>query len=166
MSQKFTILFDLDGTLIDTAPDLIRAHNHVMKKFGYPTKTLGELKNAVGKGAKAMMAKANGQWKWFDEKIQNEMTDEFLSFYGKNILHDSKLINGVKEFLIWCKKERISMKTKDIIKEFEMLAEQVGIKVIKDTGSFKGGFCIVNDEEVIVCVCPPAEPVMLVPENV
>ena len=48
------------------------------------------------------------------------------------------------------KKERISMKTKDIIKEFEMLAEQVGIKVIKDTGSFKGGFCILNDEEVIV----------------
>ena len=74
MKQKFTVLFDLDGTLIDTAPDLITAHNHVMKKFGYPTKTLGELKNAVGKGAKAMMAKANGQWKWFDEKIQNEMT--------------------------------------------------------------------------------------------
>ena len=41
MTQKFTILFDLDGTLIDTAPDLIRAHNHVMKKFGYPTKKLG-----------------------------------------------------------------------------------------------------------------------------
>ena len=41
MKQKFTILFDLDGTLVDTAPDLIRAHNHVMKKFGYPTKTLG-----------------------------------------------------------------------------------------------------------------------------
>ena len=109
MTQKFTILFDLDGTLIDTAPDLIRAHNHVMKKFGYPTKTLGELKNAVGRGAKAMMAKANGQWKWFDEKIQNEMTDEFLSFYGKNIYQDSKLINGVKEFLIWCKKVNISM---------------------------------------------------------
>mgnify|MGYP001304869271 CR=1 FL=1 len=87
MKQKFTILFDLDGTLVDTAPDLIRAHNHVMKKFGYPTKTLGELKNAVGKGAKAMMAKANGQWRWFDEKIKNEMTDEFLSYYGKNILH-------------------------------------------------------------------------------
>ena len=80
MKQKFTILFDLDGTLVDTAPDLIRAHNHVMKKFGYPTKTLGELKNAVGKGAKAMMAKANGQWKWFDEKIQNEMTDESVSY--------------------------------------------------------------------------------------
>ena len=109
MKQKFTVLFDLDGTLIDTAPDLITAHNHVMEKFGYPTKTLGELKNAVGKGAKAMMAKANGQWKWFDEKIQNEMTDEFLSFYGKNIYNKSTLINGVKEFLNWCKDEKISM---------------------------------------------------------
>ena len=105
MKQKFTILFDLDGTLIDTAPDLIRAHNHVMKKFGYPTKTLKELKNAVGKGAKAMMSKANGEWKWFDEKIKNKMTDEFLSYYGNNILHESKLINGVKEFLNCVKKK-------------------------------------------------------------
>ena len=39
MKQKFTILFDLDGTLVDTAPDLMHAHNHVMKKFGYTTKS-------------------------------------------------------------------------------------------------------------------------------
>jgi len=109
MSQKFIVLFDLDGTLVDTAPDLIRAHNHVMKKFGYPSKSIDELRNAVGSGAKAMMAKDNGKWKWFDEKIQNEMTDEFISFYGKNILYESTLINGVKEFLEWCKNQDISM---------------------------------------------------------
>ena len=109
MTQKFTVLFDLDGTLVDTAPDLTHAHNHVMEKFGYPTKTLGDLKNAVGKGAKAMMAKYNGKWEWIDEKIKNEMTKEFISFYGKNILRESTLIKGVKEFLIWCKKENISM---------------------------------------------------------
>jgi phosphoglycolate phosphatase len=109
MEQKLTVLFDLDGTLIDTAPDLIRAHNHVMKKFGYPTKSINELKNAVGKGAKAIMAKGNGKWEWFDEKIKNEMTNEFLSFYKKNILHKSTLLNGVKEFLKWCKNQNISM---------------------------------------------------------
>ena len=109
MKQKLTVLFDLDGTLVDTAPDLIRAHNHVMKKFGYPTKSINELKNAVGKGAKAIMAKGNGKWEWFDEKIKNEMTDEFLSFYKKNILHESTLLNGVKEFLTWCKNQNISM---------------------------------------------------------
>jgi len=109
MEKKLTVLFDLDGTLVDTAPDLIRAHNHVMKKFGYPTKSINELKNAVGKGAKAIMAKGNGKWEWFDEKIKNEMTDEFLSFYKKNILHESTLLNGVKEFLKWCKNQNISM---------------------------------------------------------
>ena len=51
MSQQYTILFDLDGTLVDTAPDLMHAHNHVMKKFGYPTKSTEEIRNLVGQGA-------------------------------------------------------------------------------------------------------------------
>ena len=47
MTQKLTILFDLDGTLIDTAPDLMNAHNHVMKKFGYETRSTDEIRNLV-----------------------------------------------------------------------------------------------------------------------
>ena len=109
MGQKLTILFDLDGTLVDTAPDLILAHNHVMKKFGYPSRNINELKNAVGSGAKAIMAQGNGEWKWFDEKIQNEMTDEFISFYKKNILNKSTLIHGVKDLLKWCESQKITM---------------------------------------------------------
>ena len=38
MTQIYTILFDLDGTLVNTAPDLMAAHNHVMKKFGHAEK--------------------------------------------------------------------------------------------------------------------------------
>ena len=37
------------------------------------------------------------------------MSDEFVSFYGKNILHESTLLNGVKKFLEWCKNHNISM---------------------------------------------------------
>ena len=40
MSQNYTLIFDLDGTLVDTAPDLMAAHNHVMKKYGENEKKL------------------------------------------------------------------------------------------------------------------------------
>ena len=58
MKQKFTVLFDLDGTLVDTAPDLMKAHNHVMRKFGYPTKSTAEIRNLVGQGAGAMLGRS------------------------------------------------------------------------------------------------------------
>jgi len=115
MKQKFTILFDLDGTLVDTAPDLMLAHNHVMKKFGYPTKSTEEIRNLVGKGAGALIGRSIwGQAKKefskvLDEKIKDDMVKEFINFYGKNIINKSTLINGVKEFLKWCKEQSISM---------------------------------------------------------
>ena len=115
MKQNFTILFDLDGTLVDTAPDLMRAHNHVMKKFGYPTKSTEEIKNLVGQGAGAMLGRSIwGQAKKEfvkvqDEKIKKEMVKDFVDFYGKNIVNESTLINGVKDFLKWAKEKNISM---------------------------------------------------------
>ena len=115
MKQKFTILFDLDGTLVDTAPDLMHAHNHVMKKFGYPTKSTEQIRNLVGQGAGAMLGRSIwGQAKKEfskvnDEKIKKEMISDFVDFYGKNIVNESTLINGVKEFLKWCKEKNISM---------------------------------------------------------
>jgi len=115
MKQKFTILFDLDGTLVDTAPDLMLAHNHVMKKFGYPTKSTEDIRNLVGKGAGALIGRSIwGQAKKefskvLDEKIKDEMVKEFVNFYGKNIINKSTLINGVNEFLKWCKEQNISM---------------------------------------------------------
>ena len=115
MKQKFTILFDLDGTLVDTAPDLMLAHNHVMKKFGYPTKSTEDIRNLVGKGAGALIGRSIwGQAKKefskvLNDKIKDEMVKEFINFYGKNIINESTLINGVKKFLIWCKEQNISM---------------------------------------------------------
>ena len=115
MKQKFTILFDLDGTLVDTAPDLMLAHNHVMRKFGYPTKSTEDIRNLVGKGAGALIGRSIwGQAKKefskvLDEKIKDEMIKEFVDYYGKNIKNKSTLITGVKDFLIWCKEQNISM---------------------------------------------------------
>ena len=108
MTQIYTILFDLDGTIINTAPDLMSAHNHVMKKFGHPTKELGEIKNLAGKGAWMMMQRSFKK-EVTDEKIKKEMTKEFIDFYSKNIANDSKPINGIFEFLDWAKTKKISM---------------------------------------------------------
>ena len=89
MKQKFTILFDLDGTLVDTAPDLMHAHNHVMKKFGYPTKSTEEIRNLVGQGAGAMLGRSIwGQakkefGKVQDDKIKKRNGKRFCGFLWK-----------------------------------------------------------------------------------
>ena len=108
MTQIYTILFDLDGTLVDTAPDLMDAHNHVMKKFGHKEKKLSDIKSLAGKGAWVMMQRSFRQ-EIKDEKIKKEMTKEFIDFYSKNIDKGSKPINGVMEFLKWAKTKNISM---------------------------------------------------------
>ena len=96
MTQKLTVLFDLDGTLVDTAPDLMNAHNHVMKKFGYETKSTDDIRKLVGQGAKSLIGRSVwGQAKKEfgqvdDGKIKKEMVTEFIDFYGKNIVKESK----------------------------------------------------------------------------
>tara|TARA_Y100000590_G_scaffold414132_1_gene510732 strand:- start:408 stop:1097 length:690 start_codon:yes stop_codon:yes gene_type:complete len=115
MAQNLTIIFDLDGTLIDTAPDLMIAHNHVMRKFGYETKTTADIRNLVGKGAASLITRSvwGRAQKEFnqidDQKIKKEMVKEFIDYYGKNIAIESKLINGIKQFLDWAKQNNISM---------------------------------------------------------
>ena len=115
MSQKLTILFDLDGTLVNTAPDLMNAHNYVMKKYGYDERNLSDIKKLAGRGSKVMLtrsmheiAELSGKIKKTDDVIE-KMTKEFVDFYSKNIFKESVLKNGVLDFLTWCKKKSISM---------------------------------------------------------
>ena len=108
MTQKLTILFDLDGTLVDTAPDLMGAHNHVMKKFGYPQKSLDDIKHIAGRGAWIMMQRTfRDEIK--DENLKKEMVKEFINYYAKNIDRGSKPIKGVVKFLNWAKSKQILM---------------------------------------------------------
>tara|TARA_B100001250_G_scaffold37025_1_gene29597 strand:- start:2673 stop:3362 length:690 start_codon:yes stop_codon:yes gene_type:complete len=115
MSQKLTIIFDLDGTLVDTAPDLMNAHNFVMKKYGYETKTTDDIRSLIGKGAGSLIGRSVwGQAKKEfsqveDKKIKKEMVNDFIDYYGKNIAIESKLVKGIREFLNWAKQNNISM---------------------------------------------------------
>ena len=115
MSQKFTILFDLDGTLVNTAPDLMHAHNYVMKKYGFEERKLSDIRKLAGKGSKVMLtrsmlelAELSGKIKKTDDVIE-KMTKDFIDFYSKNIVAESTLKKGVINFLKWCKENSISM---------------------------------------------------------
>ena len=80
-----------------------------------PSKSTEEIRNLVGQGAGAMLGRSIwGQdkkefGKIDDKKIKKEMVEDFVNFYGKNIVNESTLINGVKDFLKWCKDKNISM---------------------------------------------------------
>ena len=108
MNQIYTILFDLDGTLVDTAPDLMAAHNHVMKKYGKNEKKLSDIKTLASRGAWVMMQRSFKE-EIKDEKTKKMMVNEFIDFYSKNINRKSKPIRGVFEFLNWAKSKNISM---------------------------------------------------------
>ena len=108
MTQKLTILFDLDGTLVDTAPDLMNAHNHVMKKFGFQQSKFEDIKRLAGRGAWIMMQRSFVE-KITDEKIKKEMLKEFIDYYSKNIDRRSKPVKGVIDFLKWAKSNNIAM---------------------------------------------------------
>ena len=108
MTQKLTILFDLDGTLVNTAPDLMAAHNHVMKKFGFHQKNLIDIKHLAGRGAWIMMQRSFKE-EITDEKVKKEMVKEFISHYAKNIDKGSKPIKGVVPFLKWAQTKKIPM---------------------------------------------------------
>ena len=115
MSQKLTIILDLDGTLVETAPDLINAHNHVMAKYGFETKKSEDIKKLVGKGANSLITRsvwgqAQENFRKIDDAaLKKEMVDEFLNYYTKNICVESKIVNGAEQFLKWCKKKNISL---------------------------------------------------------
>ena len=85
MTQKLTVLFDLDGTLIDTAPDLMNAHNHVMKKFGYETRSTDEIRNLVGKGAASMIGRS--MWNQAKKELK-KIDDEEISYSSINNLYE------------------------------------------------------------------------------
>ena len=117
MTQQYTILFDLDGTLVDTAPDLMAAHNHVMKKYGKKEKKLSDIKTLASRGAWIMMQRSFKE-EIRDEETKKKMVHEFIDFYSKNINNESKPIKGIFEFLNWAKSKNISMGVCTNKKEF------------------------------------------------
>ena len=58
MNKYKALIFDLDGTLLDTLEDLTDAVNHTMSKYGFPGHTIGEVRLFVGNGIKLLIERS------------------------------------------------------------------------------------------------------------
>lgn len=90
------VLFDLDGTLVDSAPDLCNAINRVLADLGRPPVALSRLRQVVSKGGRAMLAVALPD---FDAAAREPLLAPFLDYYGQALAEDSVLFEGVGELL-------------------------------------------------------------------
>ena len=83
----WTMVFDLDGTLVETAPDLHAALNHTLAFKGLGPVTLDMSRMMIGDGAKALIRKGltHHEAAVNDDEIQNVLWPIFLDHYSKNI---------------------------------------------------------------------------------
>jgi phosphoglycolate phosphatase len=95
-----TIVFDLDGTIVDTAPDLLSATNHALGLVGLEPVTIEELHPFIGRGSMAMIEAGLGfRGKNVVKTERRRLHDAFLAFYADNVAVGSRPFEGVPELL-------------------------------------------------------------------
>lgn len=100
MNPPRTIVFDLDGTLVDTAPDLINALNFVLDREGLPPVPLASARNMIGAGARKLIERGlevDGRAVTVDEL--ERMTRDFIDRYAEHIADQSRPFDGVEDAL-------------------------------------------------------------------
>ncbi|KAA8732346.1 phosphoglycolate phosphatase [Acinetobacter qingfengensis] len=103
-THRQLILFDLDGTLVDSARDLYRAMNLTLTDLGRPLVTESQVRVWIGKGASQLCACViHHQDQYFDPEAHQQLLQHFLQIYQKNLCVDTTVYAGVLEFLQYCK---------------------------------------------------------------
>nr|MBR6778380.1 HAD-IA family hydrolase [Clostridia bacterium] len=95
-----TIIFDLDGTLLNTLDDLWNAVNAALQKFGLPTRTREEVRSFIGNGIVKLMERAAGE---VEKQVFDGVLAEFKRYYGKHCEDCTKPYEGIMELLEYLK---------------------------------------------------------------
>ncbi|MBR6788886.1 MAG: HAD family hydrolase [Clostridia bacterium] len=105
--MKNTILFDLDGTLLDTLTDLTMAVNYALGRVGLPAKQSSEVASYLGDGYKVLMQRACDG----DEKKADESYPYFTEYYSAHLEDNTKPYAGVVDCLktLWQKGRKMAI---------------------------------------------------------
>ena len=91
-----TVVFDLDGTLVDTAPDLIDTLNVVFTREGLPPVEYAAARDMIGGGARKMIEAAlQFERRMVSADLVDRMLGEFIAYYSEHIADRSRLFPGV-----------------------------------------------------------------------
>ena len=117
------VLFDLDGTLLDTALDIMNACNHTLEKYGYKALDEKLLKTKVTAGMREMLKLGVPKEDHENSGIETYMRDEFASFYKEHICDRTKAFEGIPKLIDDLTKNRI--KTAVITNKYNDMATKV-----------------------------------------
>jgi len=100
MPISSTIVFDLDGTLVDTAPDLISALNHILQREGLAPVPLASARKMIGHGARKLIERGlEAEGRQASAEDISRLTTDFIDFYAENIAVESRPFDGLEAAL-------------------------------------------------------------------
>lgn len=98
MSGKYnTVIFDLDGTLMDTLEDLADAVNEILKRNGYPVRTIEEVRRIVGNGLRQTLTLCLPEGT--KEEVVERLLPEFAAYYQAHCQIKTKPYDGIEDTL-------------------------------------------------------------------
>lgn len=100
MALPSTVVFDLDGTLVDTAPDLISALNVVLAREGLPPVPLASARNMIGAGARKLIERGlEVEGRSVSAADLARLTEDFIAVYADHIADASRPFEGLEAAL-------------------------------------------------------------------
>lgn len=135
-------IFDMDGTLVDTLEDLCDSVNDMLAIYKFPQRTIEEVKNFVGNGAKKLLERALPEDKNSDKNFLENALATYDKCYSQNLLKKSKPYEGIMDFLknLQSKKIPLGICTNKQNFAAQIIAEKIlsPIKFEKVIGDEKG----------------------------
>jgi phosphoglycolate phosphatase len=130
MTTARTVVFDLDGTLVDTAPDLINAVNYVLDREGMPPVPLHAARNMIGAGARRLIERGlelEGRSLGLADIAR--LTNDFIEYYAAHIADASRPFEGLEGALddLTARGYRFAVCTNKLEWLSKLLLDQLGL---------------------------------------